>query len=67
MCQAYAVHLDCKPASEGSYLGRVGMLLGATAVDIDIFSFSSVILGDSGYLLAQMCWGLLSAGFSAPA
>lgn len=59
VCQACAVHLDCKLAPEGggSDLGRVGMLLDATAVDINIFSFSSVTLGDSGYLIAQMCWG----------
>lgn len=59
MCQVCAVHLDCKLAPEGggSDLGRVGMLLDATAVDINIFSFSSVTLGDSGYLIAQMCWG----------
>lgn len=39
-------------------MGRVGMLLATTAVDVNIVSFSSVTLGDSGYLITQMCWGL---------
>lgn len=42
----------------GAEVGRVGMLLATTAVDVNIVSFSSVTLGDSGYLITQMCWGL---------
>lgn len=42
----------------GAEVGRVGMLLATTAVDVNIVSFSSVTLGDSGYLIIQMCWGL---------
>lgn len=40
------------------------MLLGA--VDINVFAFSSVTLGDSGYLVAQMCWELPVHGLLSP-
>lgn len=52
------------PERGGPNLGKVGMLLGA--VDINVFSFSSLTLGDSGYLMAQMCWGLPVSGFFSP-